>query len=74
MNDFFQDLALLAQDPVLTTQAAELLALLGGQAVSAAAGIEISLHDPVPQGLIGDPQILGDLPDRLAGLPDVVSP
>ncbi len=54
---FFQDLALLAQNPVLATQAADLLVFLGAQPVGATAGIEISLLDPGLQGLIGDPQV-----------------
>src|SRR5215467_15638986 len=48
---FFQDVALLAQRLHLTPEAAQLLALLGGQTVLAAAVVAIGLGDPVADRL-----------------------
>src|SRR3990172_9049978 len=49
---FSEDLPLFPQDAVLAAQAAQFLALGGGQAIAAAAGVEISLLDPVAQRLV----------------------
>src|SRR5215467_10717794 len=48
---FFQDVALLAQRLDLAPEAAQLLALLGGQTVLAAAVVAIGLRDPVADRL-----------------------
>jgi hypothetical protein len=52
----------LAQDVVVAAQAAQLLALGGGQlAGPTTAGIDVDLVQPVAQGLPGDAEILGQL-------------
>jgi hypothetical protein len=48
---FFQDLPLFPQDSILAPQPPQLLALLGGQAILALAFIQISLLEPLAQGL-----------------------
>src|SRR6266545_2644527 len=56
--------AFLAQDVVVAAQAAQLLALGGGQlAGPTTAGIDIDLVQPVAQGRPGDAEILGQLGD-----------
>ena len=63
---FFQDLALLDQDPVLAAQLPELVALLAGQPVLALPAIELGLLAPVAQGLGRDAQFLRDDRERSA--------
>ena len=62
-----QDLALLAQIPVLPAQPAQLLALDGGEAIAAATCVQIGLADPLTNSGLGQVQLPGDLADRLAG-------
>jgi len=62
----FQDLALLAQDPVLASQAPQLFLLLTRETVAALAFVEIRLFEPEPQRLAGHPQVPGDLCMRFA--------
>ena len=62
---FFRISRSCSEGAVLTAQAPELLSLLGAQAL-ALAGVDVGLFDPFVQGLIGDPQVLGELGDRLA--------
>src|SRR6266566_6811203 len=61
---FFQDLPLHLQGSDPSSQLAQLGALVGGQALGLA-GVDLSLALPVAQRLIGDPEILRDLGDRL---------
>jgi hypothetical protein len=42
MNDFFQNIALFAQDPDLTPQPPDLLALFGRQAIGTLAAIQLA--------------------------------
>jgi hypothetical protein len=62
-----KDLALLTQIPDLTTQAAQLITLGGGEAVGAPAGIQVGALDPLADRGLGQVQLSGDLADRLAG-------
>src|SRR5204863_7733605 len=64
---FFQDVALLAQDSVLTTEPAELLALVGGQTVLAVAVVASSLCDPVADRLRGRLELLREFLGLTAG-------
>jgi hypothetical protein len=61
---FFQDLAFLAQDPVLAAQPAQpaqFLLLVGGQSVMALPLVEIGLLEPQPQCLAGHAQFASNL-------------
>jgi hypothetical protein len=58
---FFQDRALLAQNPVLASQAPQLLLVVARQPVAALARIHISLFEPHAQGLARHPQLTGNL-------------
>src|SRR5438128_6936361 len=58
---FFQDLPLLAEDLVLTTEALQLLPLLGRQAVLAATVVAIGLRDPVADRLCRRLELLRQL-------------
>src|SRR5262245_22560188 len=70
---FFQDLPLLAEDPVLTAQPSQFLLLVTGQPITALAFIQICLLEPQPEGLGGHAEILRNLrmgfPTR-SGQPD----
>jgi hypothetical protein len=65
-----QDLALLAQVPVLTPQPAQLLTLAADQPVGAPASIKIGTLDPLADRGLGQAQLLGDLSGRLARAAD----
>src|SRR5262249_42004544 len=60
-SNFFQDLALLAQNPVLSPQSPQLLLLVGGQAIAAFPLVQISLFEPEPERLAGHAQLAGNL-------------
>jgi hypothetical protein len=60
----FQDLALLGEDAVLAAQPAQLVALVAAQALTAAL-IDVDLTGPVSERLRRDPQLRGELRDRL---------
>src|SRR5436190_4699457 len=61
---FVQDVAFFAQHPVLAPQPRQLATLISRQTIVAAALIEISLLDPVPQRLRGHAEIICDLRQR----------
>ena len=65
-----QDLALFTQVPVLAAQPAEFVTLGRGEAIVAAAGIQVGALDPLLARGLGQLQFLGDLADRLAGRAD----
>jgi transposase len=58
-----EDLPLLLEAAVLAPQAAQLLALVAGQAFAAAL-VDVGLAHPVAQRLRRDPELAGDLRDR----------
>jgi hypothetical protein len=61
-----EHLTFLFEDPVLLSQAPQLLALVGGYPLTLS-GIYPLLFEPVAQALGGDSQITGDLGERLVG-------
>jgi hypothetical protein len=63
-----EDLALLAQLPILPAQAAQLLTLDAGEAIATATCVQIGLANPLPNRGLGQVQLPGDLADRLAGV------
>ncbi len=62
---FFQDLALLAQDAILPPQAPQLLLLVGREAVTPFALVQIGLLEPEPQRLASHAELAGNLGMRL---------
>jgi hypothetical protein len=60
-----QDLALLAQLPDLTAQPTQLVALGGGEAVGAPAGVQVGLADPLADRGLGQVQLLETWPTVL---------
>src|SRR2546425_838660 len=64
---FFQDLPLFTERPVLASQPDQLLTLLGRQAVSALAVIQVGLADPVPDRLRRGLELPSQFLGRLSG-------
>ena len=65
-----EDLALLAQIPILPAQAAQLVALDAGEAMATATWVQIGLANPLTNSGLGQVQLPGDLADRLAAAAD----
>ena len=59
-GDFFQQVPLQAEHPVLGTQSAQLLPLGGGEPVAATASVQIGLPQPVTDDLTGAAQGLSE--------------
>jgi hypothetical protein len=66
----FLEISAPLQGPEPGGELTQLFLLAAGQPVAAGAIIQMGLAQPVPQRLLRDPEVLGDLTDQLAAGPD----